>query len=62
MKYNHSRVKYKVNVQQYLLGAWVYDLNSLYVHYKELVDQRKARGAILFSRGAQVNHFSQVER
>jgi predicted transposase YbfD/YdcC len=44
MKYNKSRVEYKPEVQQYLLGAYVYDLNSLYAHYEELIDQRKARG------------------
>ena len=44
MKYNQSRVQYKQEVQQYLLGGYVYDLNSLYAHYEELTDQRKARG------------------
>ena len=44
MKYNKSRVEYKVDVQQYLLGGYVYSLNSLYAHYEELTDQRKARG------------------
>jgi predicted transposase YbfD/YdcC len=44
MKYNKSRVEYKVDIQQYLLGSYVYDLNSLYAHYEELTDQRKARG------------------
>ena len=44
MKYNKSRVEYKGEEEQYLLGAYVYDLNSLYAHYEELTDQRKARG------------------
>lgn len=44
MKYNKSRVEYKVDVQQYLLGDYVYSLNSLYAHYEALTDQRKARG------------------
>ena len=44
MKYNQSGVQYKLDMQQYLLGGYVYELNSLYAHYEELTDQRKARG------------------
>jgi predicted transposase YbfD/YdcC len=44
MKYNKSGVQDKLDVQQYMVGAYVYELNSLYAHYEELTDQRKARG------------------
>jgi predicted transposase YbfD/YdcC len=44
MKYKSNRVEFKGEVQQYLVGEYVYDLNSLYAHFEALTDQRKARG------------------
>jgi hypothetical protein len=44
MKYKPNRVEFKAEVAQYLVGEYVYDLNSLYGHFEVLTDQRKARG------------------
>src|SRR5262245_58248947 len=44
MKDKPSRVEFKPEVQQYLVGEYVYDLNSLYAHFEALTDQRKVRG------------------
>lgn len=44
MKYNPSRTEFKVELEPWLGGQFVFDLSSLYAHFKVLTDQRKARG------------------
>ena len=43
MKYNRSREEYKVELEP-IAGQMVFDVSSLYAHFKRLTDQRKARG------------------
>jgi predicted transposase YbfD/YdcC len=44
MKYNSSRIEYKGDLEQFMLGQFVFDLNRLYAHYEDLRDHPKARG------------------
>lgn len=44
MKYNESGPEFKADLDQFLTGQGVFDLNSLYAHLTELSDQRKRRG------------------
>lgn len=44
MKYNSSRIEYKIELEQFMVGQCVFHLNSLYAHFEDVTDQRQARG------------------
>jgi predicted transposase YbfD/YdcC len=44
MKYKRERLEYNFNLQEFMLGAFVFDLKSLYAHFERLTDRRDPRG------------------
>lgn len=44
MKYNANRFEFKPDLEQFMLGQVVFDLNSLYAHFEKVTDQRKPQG------------------
>jgi predicted transposase YbfD/YdcC len=44
MKYKGREAEYKSGLEPLMKGQYVFELNSLYAHFKKLRDQRKARG------------------
>jgi predicted transposase YbfD/YdcC len=44
MKYKGERLQYNFNLQEFMLGAFVFDLKSLYAHFERLTDGRDPRG------------------
>ncbi len=44
MNYSRSRVEFKAEIQEFMLGEFIFNLNSLYAHLEELSDQRQRRG------------------
>lgn len=44
MKYKGERLEYNFSLQEFMLGAFVFDLNSLYAHFERLTDGRDPRG------------------
>lgn len=44
MKYNPERITFNWDIQEFMLGEFVFEVNSLYVHLEQLTDQRDPRG------------------
>ena len=44
MQYNTSRVEYNSDLQEFMLGEFVFDLRGLYAHLEQLNDGRDPRG------------------
>ena len=44
MQYNTSRVEYNLDLQEFMLGELVFDLNGLYAYLERLSDGRDPRG------------------
>ena len=44
MQYNTSRVEYNLDLQAFMLGEFVFDLNGLYAYLERLSDSRDPRG------------------
>ena len=44
MKYSTSRVEFNTEIQDFMLGQFVFDLRSLYAYLEGLTDLRDPRG------------------